>query len=166
MGGKHPKELPPNVATCVSGAISGPVTNKKDEDLVMLRRMMKDDALLQSIGHQLSDGCNAVHKCAEKNRADLLLVLLTKTDQYEPPANFIDAQKAGGSTPLHIAAIRGFDNIAEILIEHGANPSALNENGQTPLDFCTHNLDLKDDAGGTKRRRSEAKERIGRMLRK
>ena len=37
------------------------------------------------------------------------------------------------STPLHLASIRGSVEVARVLIEHGADPTAQNEDGLTPL---------------------------------
>lgn len=38
-----------------------------------------------------------------------------------------------GDTPLHEAAIRGHTNIAQILLQHGANINARRVTGETPL---------------------------------
>ena len=165
MGNKQ-ISLPKRVVDGVTGAISGPVDNKKHEDVLTLRACLADEALLRSVGETLPDGCNAVHKACEKNRVDLVEILLTKTDKYTPPPapQFLDAQKAGGATPLHIAALRGYDEVAECLLRFGADVDARNENNQTPYDFCQHNLDLSNDPNGVRRRRGEAKDRIASLL--
>ena len=38
-----------------------------------------------------------------------------------------------GDTPLHEAAIRGHVNIAQLLLQHGANINARRMTGETPL---------------------------------
>ena len=43
-----------------------------------------------------------------------------------------------GRTALHCAAKAGFVQVAEALIEHGADVNALNDDGQTPLDDVEH----------------------------
>ncbi|MBS1829215.1 MAG: ankyrin repeat domain-containing protein [Acidobacteria bacterium] len=47
-----------------------------------------------------------------------------------------DSNACGGvtrATPLHMAARRGFVEVAEALLAHGANPSARDKKGDTPL---------------------------------
>lgn len=46
----------------------------------------------------------------------------------------IDAKDIGNNTPLHNAAIAGFLNVAKLLGDAGADPTALNSYGDTPLD--------------------------------
>jgi lysylphosphatidylglycerol synthetase-like protein (DUF2156 family) len=46
-----------------------------------------------------------------------------------------------GTTPLHLAADRGYVEIVQLLINHGASPRALNASGQTPLEIA---LDKKN----------------------
>lgn len=41
-----------------------------------------------------------------------------------------------GSTPLHYAASRGHSEIAQELLQSGADPTITNEFGQTPLDLA------------------------------
>ena len=40
------------------------------------------------------------------------------------------------TTPLHIAAAYNFTNIAELLLEHGADAYAVNRGGRTPVDYA------------------------------
>ncbi|MCO5611375.1 hypothetical protein L7F22_065628 [Adiantum nelumboides] len=41
-----------------------------------------------------------------------------------------------GGYPLHYAAKRGLDKTVTLLLSHGANPLAVNDDGQTPLDMA------------------------------
>lgn len=41
-----------------------------------------------------------------------------------------------GTTPLHLAAEKGYSNIVQLLLDHGADPHALNAEGQTPLEVA------------------------------
>ncbi|TMQ08220.1 MAG: hypothetical protein E6J90_41135 [Deltaproteobacteria bacterium] len=41
----------------------------------------------------------------------------------------------GRATALHYAAKAGFANTVSLLLEHGADPSAVDDNGRTPLDW-------------------------------
>ena len=42
----------------------------------------------------------------------------------------------GGRTALHYACLAGERAVAQVLVEHGANPSALDGGGSTPADAC------------------------------
>ena len=44
----------------------------------------------------------------------------------------------GESTPLHSAALKGYKEIAELLIAEGANVNAKSDVGETPLDWAIH----------------------------
>jgi len=52
-----------------------------------------------------------------------------------PPENTDDQSF---STPLDFATIKGDLNVAELLIQNGANASQPNENQNTPVDFRAH----------------------------
>ena len=49
----------------------------------------------------------------------------------------VNVQDHDGDTPLHWAAIEGYLEICDLLIEHGADVNAVNIKGQTPLDIET-----------------------------
>jgi len=55
----------------------------------------------------------------------------------------INAQNAQGETPLHGAALKGYDQMAEKLIEFGADPDISNNEGETPLNWATRNNHTK-----------------------
>jgi len=42
----------------------------------------------------------------------------------------------GGATPLHLAAMSGYKELAEILLAHGADINARNSSGKTPLQLA------------------------------
>jgi hemoglobin len=44
-------------------------------------------------------------------------------------------QRYNGATPLHYVAKAGFVQTIRVLLEHGANPQALDDRGRTPLDW-------------------------------
>jgi truncated hemoglobin YjbI/ankyrin repeat protein len=44
-------------------------------------------------------------------------------------------QRYNGATPLHYVAKAGFVQTIRVLLEHGANPQALDDGGRTPLDW-------------------------------
>ena len=48
-------------------------------------------------------------------------------------------------TPLHAASRRGLLDVARILLDHGANPNAMDDHGRTPLHLIlAHNSDRQD----------------------
>ena len=49
----------------------------------------------------------------------------------------MDARDHKGRTPLHRAAYQGLRDIAPVLVEHGAELGALDDDGRTPLDIAT-----------------------------
>ena len=49
----------------------------------------------------------------------------------------IEAKKWNADTPLHDASSKGLKTNVELLLEHGADPSATNIDGKTPLDVAT-----------------------------
>ena len=56
-----------------------------------------------------------------------------KLRDLPPSAEYVNAIENTRATPLHIAAHFGVTEIAEILIENGANVNAVMKNGTTPL---------------------------------
>jgi len=50
----------------------------------------------------------------------------------------------GGATPLHLAAMSGYKNLAEILLAHGADINARNNSGKTPLQLAKSRKDMAD----------------------
>ncbi len=57
----------------------------------------------------------------------------------------VNAKNYDGDTPLHIAARRGYKEIAELLIAKGANVNAKGKNGDRPLDWAVHIEYTNDD---------------------
>ena len=43
-----------------------------------------------------------------------------------------------GNTPLHLAAVRGYCEVAQKLLRWGANPHAENKQHKTPLEIAIH----------------------------
>jgi ankyrin repeat protein len=48
----------------------------------------------------------------------------------------IDIRDKSGETPLHKAAWRGSAECVQLLLQLGADPTARNADGKTPLDLC------------------------------
>jgi ankyrin repeat protein len=49
-----------------------------------------------------------------------------------------------GATPLHYAVKAGFVGTIQVLLEHGADPNALDDRGRTPLDWLGQAAKLVD----------------------
>ncbi|KAH8987259.1 ankyrin repeat-containing domain protein [Lactarius akahatsu] len=45
----------------------------------------------------------------------------------------VNARDSNNTTPLHVASCEGQLEVARMLLAHGANPKAINDQGQTPL---------------------------------
>lgn len=43
-----------------------------------------------------------------------------------------------GATPLHVSAAKGYIRVMRLLLEHGANVNALDNDGWTPLHAAAH----------------------------
>eukprot|EP01064_Diplonema_japonicum_P007798 TRINITY_DN15435_c0_g1_i1.p1 TRINITY_DN15435_c0_g1~~TRINITY_DN15435_c0_g1_i1.p1 ORF type:complete len:189 (+),score=32.49 TRINITY_DN15435_c0_g1_i1:41-568(+) len=167
MGGKSSKQqdpLPASVAKCVGNSSLGPANDINEKDLILLKRCLQEESLAAGAAEKLPDGSTAVHKAVDKNRKDLLVALLTASGVYAPPAGFVNMKKAGGSTPLHCAAVKGYTEIVKTLLEYGADPTATNDNQRSPLEFCECNLDMSHDPGGELKQRALAKAEIHKII--
>ena len=68
-----------------------------------------------------------LHTASDERRADVVAFLL------EDPDAAVDARDARRFTPLHLAAGVGATDVARLLLEHGAEPGALDDEGRAPL---------------------------------
>lgn len=83
--------------------------------------------LAPSVDFKGEDGKTALHLAAEGNHAVVAQDLLARGR-----AN-VDARDAEGRTPLHLAANRGHARVGRVLMRFGADPSAPDRAGMTPL---------------------------------
>jgi len=73
----------------------------------------------------------AVHFAVYKNNADALQLLLHP--KYAADA---EATNSDGQTALHMTGWFGRQPLAEILVQHGADPGAADRRGKTPMDVA------------------------------
>lgn len=74
-------------------------------------------------------------RAAKRGEADVVRALLRETP------SLVHARDTDGSTPLHCAAWKGHVSVASVLLEHGADVNAANQNGHwgtTPLHAAAH----------------------------
>ncbi|KAI0156370.1 hypothetical protein GGR57DRAFT_501433 [Xylariaceae sp. FL1272] len=92
------------------------------------------ELLLQQYGRS-GQGGNAMHSAAEADAGDVIDELLN----FRPGGHllFEEPCKQNGETPLHMAARAGSTNTVRRLLVHGANPNALDQNGNTPAMLAT-----------------------------
>eukprot|EP01136_Pigoraptor_vietnamica_P012301 Opistho-1_new@52082 len=75
-------------------------------------------------------GWSALHYCGYFDSAEVAALLL------EQPGINPNIKNRQWETPLHVAASNGCVQIVRLLIEHGANPSAVTKAKDSVLDLC------------------------------
>ena len=73
---------------------------------------------------------------AAKHGATIMVLALLAQD-----ASLISARDTDGSTPLHCATWKGHERLVQVLLQHGADVNAANNNnhwGTTPLHAAAH----------------------------
>eukprot|EP01062_Namystynia_karyoxenos_P030388 TRINITY_DN22715_c0_g1_i1.p2 TRINITY_DN22715_c0_g1~~TRINITY_DN22715_c0_g1_i1.p2 ORF type:complete len:212 (+),score=100.14 TRINITY_DN22715_c0_g1_i1:80-637(+) len=152
----------------VTEADRGPrMSEGESQDERRLKYLVSQPAGAAQCLEQNAAGYTALHLAVEKNRADLVRVLISPgyaSKDYVPDKELLGKKKTGGSTALHIAAVRGYEKCSELLLAHGADPTVVNDNDATPRDLTVTNFDLSQDRTGVQRERKETKDRIAKML--
>ena len=73
---------------------------------------------------------------AKDEGVESLLILLEGGENQEPTLKYDDMPDADGCTPLHYAAHSGSQLAVDLLLNHGAEANALDNNLDTPLHFA------------------------------
>ncbi len=74
-----------------------------------------------------------MHRAVESSDAASVLALAKAGSPIKEPLD-----QHHGNRPLHIAAQHGNADVVEALLSLGADPSALNAHGATPLDMASY----------------------------
>lgn len=102
----------------------------KDNDSSECRRLL-DQSLLGEMTAQPNakglDDWTALHLAANTGSVDICELLLTAA-QVE-----VDAKSTTHRTPLHISALCGFPDVLDMLLQHGADINAMDNDGYTAL---------------------------------
>jgi len=83
--------------------------------------------------HASQQGDTALHLAAFSNQRDICELLIRK---YNVDVNTPDKEK---HTPLHYACRRGYLDVTQLLLSHGANAMAKNAYSDTPLHLACYN---------------------------
>ena len=79
------------------------------------------------------NGLSALHLAAENNNLRMIKILISLKIN-------IDAKDlSGGNTPLHVACIKGFEDVVALLVKFGADVHATNGQGKTALQLLVPN---------------------------
>lgn len=57
--------------------------------------------------------------------------------------NEADERHWNGRTPLHLAMLRGRADLVSLLLSNGADPTACDNHGNTPLHWCGHTVTVE-----------------------
>lgn len=93
------------------------------------RMLRQIHSLIPSLNLQI-EGETLLHAAARASRADLI-PLLCEIDRMQ-----INMADTAGQTPLHIAARYGSAQVAQLLLERGADPFLTDHNLETPFDLA------------------------------
>ncbi|XP_045487539.1 E3 ubiquitin-protein ligase MIB1 [Pieris rapae] len=99
------------------------ISKKRDEILTLLLDHGADMTLTNN------NGFNALHHAALRGIPSAMKIMLSKL----PRPWIVDAAKDDGYTALHLAALNNYAEIAELLVQGGAQPDLQNANMQTAL---------------------------------
>ncbi|CAG9786255.1 unnamed protein product [Diatraea saccharalis] len=81
-----------------------------------------------------------LHLCVNNGHMNCVKALIYFSEHSRKKL-MINATNENGNTPLHLASKWGYEGIARLLIENGAEPSIQNHNNKSSFDFA-HNLKI------------------------
>lgn len=81
-----------------------------------------------------------LHAAARERRSSVVSLAIKNPVMM---GGLVNAQDAGGNTPLHLAVVAGAPDIVEALLREGnAQTDVLNDDGHTPLDLASESNSL------------------------
>jgi hypothetical protein len=100
-----------------------------------------DAANLAPAGGGSEDGWTPLHAACDAYDSEVVAAILDRSDVWVGASSGSETRKSkylnrpllADTTPLHIAAAHGADDIVEMLLEHGADPMARDSFDNTPL---------------------------------
>ncbi|KAJ1417679.1 ankyrin repeat-containing domain protein, partial [Ochromonadaceae sp. CCMP2298] len=81
-------------------------------------------------------GQTALHASVAERQVECARVLLQVAAASEADSIISNLSDPSGQTPLHTAAFLGSAALVELLLNHGATLSSVDDQGQTPLHLC------------------------------
>lgn len=100
----------------------------------MLKLLLEKGANLKKVNYAQR---NVFHYIACCNREQNLRWFLNHIADYSVKEDLLNAPDWDGNTSLHYGASKGSFSIVKLLLEHGANPDIVNNNGNTPQALTT-----------------------------
>jgi len=83
-----------------------------------------------------SSGWTPLHACARAGALEVAAVLLSVLSKEQ-----VNAAGAGGQTPLHRAAFWGHAELAELLVQHGADPEVVDAQNRRPEELIGEGIE-------------------------
>jgi ankyrin repeat protein len=105
-------------------------------DFLAQASLMRDPEFLRQ---RTTHGKTILRKAAANGKTDLVKLLLSK---YKHALDIDAPDSVLGWTPLHIASYRGFAELVELLLDHGADLKASDKQGKTALVRCYQQWEL------------------------
>lgn len=102
-------------------------------DLQSVKRLLKQDPILNLVGARGSKGITPLHMAAIRFQYSVAQLLLAKGAD-------VNAQKDDGWTPLHHASHNGDKALVGTLLHYGADPTLRSQVGQTPLHTVAYGI--------------------------
>jgi len=108
----------------------------------LVRASERDDLPMVKFLVERGADVNRVCGCAEAESPMWLAVTTRSTEMARYLAELgadVNGRAFAGHSPLHVAGMRGWDDLVGLLLDAGADPAARDQSGRTPLDWALHN---------------------------
>jgi ankyrin repeat protein len=88
-----------------------------------------------------ANGHNAFYQASVADKPSILTRLITHVQTHgthQELAVLINTPDARGITPLHIASVKGYESVTELLLQHGAQVNLSDDQGLTALNLSRY----------------------------